>query len=344
MNSSGRKAKLIVLAGMMVFSLPACGKKDNAADEILIDPDYIVQEYETTTTDDGYTIINGFYRIKSKVVDAKDLILYIPYVEDKQAGVSYLEERYLESTTRNWREIEIRNTPDGATFDKQTSSKCEAAYEQACLEAGNIPDGALYNKQTSSDYGAPYVEASIVPDFALAYYNPNDTIPNWYLSDQSEYVFVYSEEKAGDGKSTSDTMVCLDVGAISVAMYEDFYDDIPKMNISVYGVPKTLFKKKFGKTFGPKEFLKYKDTLKKNDYKDCDLLCSKDITATGVYYVDYAELNKKGDYINYIIEYKFSDAGEKVYLKACAAGGYKINNEKVYSEWKKAHAEQMINN
>ena len=315
MNSSGRKAKLIVLAGMMVFSLPACGKKDNTVDETLIDPDYIVQEYETTTTDEGYTIINGFYRIKSNNGD-KDTILYIPYIENKQQGVSYLEELHIKSSTE--RRID--------------------------LEAGNIPDGALYNKQTSSDYGAPYVEASIVPDFALAYYNPNDTIPNWYLSDQSEYVFVYSEEKAGDGKSTSDTMVCLDVGAISVAMYEDFYDDIPKMNISVYGVPKSLFKKKFGKTFGANEFLKYKDTLKKNDYKDCDLLCSKDITATGVYYVDYAELNKKGDYINYIMEYKFSDAGEKVYLKACAAGGYKINNEKVYSEWKKAHAEQMINN
>lgn len=75
-------------------------------DETLIDPDYIVQEYETTTTDEGYTIINGFYRIKSELVNDKDLILYIPYVEDKQAGVSYLEERYLESTTRNWREIE----------------------------------------------------------------------------------------------------------------------------------------------------------------------------------------------------------------------------------------------
>lgn len=121
-------------------------------------------------------------------------------------------------------------------------------------------------------------------------------------------------------------------------------DDIPKMNISVYGVPKSLFKKKFGKTFGANEFLKYKDTLKKNDYKDCDLLCSKDITATGVYYVDYAQLNKKGDYINYIIEYKFSDAGKKVYLKACAAGGYKISDEKLYSEWKKEHAEQLINN
>ncbi len=226
MNRIGKKIAWVSLSGMMIFSLPSCGKKDNTVDETLIDPDYIVQEYETTTTDEGYTIINGFYRIKSELVNDKDLILYIPYVEDKQAGVSYLEERYLESTTRNWREIEIRNTPDGATFDKQTSSKCEAAYEQAC----------------------------IVPDFALAYYNPNDTIPNWYLSDQSEYVFVYSEEKAGDGKSTSDTMVSLDIGAISVAMYEDFYDDIPKMNISVYGVPKTLFKKNLEKHLAQKSF------------------------------------------------------------------------------------------
>ena len=227
MNSSGRKAKLIVLAGMMVFSLPACGKKDNTVDETLIDPDYIVQEYETSTTDEGYTIINGFYRIKSNNGD-KDTILYIPYIENKQQGVSYLEELHIKSSTE--RRID--------------------------LEAGNIPDGALYNKQTSSDYGAPYVEASIVPDFALPYYNSNDTIPNWYLSDSAGYAFTYRVEKTGDVKSTSDTMVSLDIGAISVAMYEDFYDDIPKMNISVYGVPKTLFKKKFGKTFGSKEFLR----------------------------------------------------------------------------------------
>lgn len=315
MNRICKKTVLAVLSGIMILSLSACGKKDNAADETLIDPDYIVQEYETTTTDEGYTIINGFYRIKSNNGD-KDTILYIPYIENKQQGISYLEELHIKSSTKRWID----------------------------LEAGNTPDGALYNKQTSSDCGAPYVEACIVPDFALPYYNSNDTIPNWYLSDRAGYVFTYRVEKAGDVKSTSDTMVCLDVGAISVAMYEDFYDDIPKMTISVYGVPKSLFKKKFGKTFGSKEYFKYLDTLTDNGYKGCDLLCSKDITATGVYYVDYAELNKKGDYINYIMEYKFSDAGEKVYLKACAAGGYKINNEKVYSEWKKAHAEQMINN
>ena len=94
MNCSGKKAILIALAGMMIFYLPACGKKDNAADETLIDPDYIVQEYETTTTDEGYTIINGFYRIKSNDGD-KDTILYIPYIENKQQGVSYLEELHI---------------------------------------------------------------------------------------------------------------------------------------------------------------------------------------------------------------------------------------------------------
>ena len=198
MNRIGKKIAWMSLSGMMIFSLPSCGKKDNAADETLIDPDYIIQEYETTTTDEGYTIINGFYRIKSNNGD-KDTILYIPYIENKQQGVSYLEELHIKSSTE--RRID--------------------------LEAGNIPDGALYNKQTSSAYGAPYVEACIVPDFALPYYNSNDTIPNWYLSDSAGYAFTYRVEKTGDVKSTSDTMVSLDIGAISVAMYEDCYDAIP---------------------------------------------------------------------------------------------------------------------
>ena len=94
MNRIGKKIAWVSLSGMMIFSLPSCGKKDNAADETLIDPDYIIQEYETTTTDEGYTIINGFYRIKSNNGD-KDTILYIPYIENKQQGVSYLEELHI---------------------------------------------------------------------------------------------------------------------------------------------------------------------------------------------------------------------------------------------------------
>ncbi|MFQ8902880.1 MAG: hypothetical protein ACLR7D_14445 [Lachnospira eligens] len=56
--------------------------------------------------------------IKSNNGD-KDTILYIPYIENKQQGVSYLEELHIKSSTE--RRID--------------------------LEAGNIPD-VLYNKQT----------------------------------------------------------------------------------------------------------------------------------------------------------------------------------------------------
>ena len=127
-------------------------------------------------------------------------------------------------------------------------------------------------------------------------------------------------------------------------LYEEVYDEIPTMKVSVYGIPKSLFKDKFGKTFGSKEFLNYKDTLKKNNYKSCDLLCTKDINQTGVYYIDYTQLNKKGDYINYIIDYHFENIGEKVYLLTEKSGGYNITNNELFNQWKTEHAEQLINN
>ena len=37
MNRIGKKIAWMSLSGMMIFSLSACGKKDNAADETLID-------------------------------------------------------------------------------------------------------------------------------------------------------------------------------------------------------------------------------------------------------------------------------------------------------------------
>ncbi len=66
-----------------------CGKKDNAKrrDNLLT---LIILFRETTTTDEGYTIINGFYRIKSNNGD-KDTILYIPYRKISNK-VFYLEE------------------------------------------------------------------------------------------------------------------------------------------------------------------------------------------------------------------------------------------------------------
>ena len=66
MNRIGKKIAWVSLSGMMIFSLPSCGKKDNAADETLIDPDYIIQEYETTTTDTDHGCECAAYQRSSR--------------------------------------------------------------------------------------------------------------------------------------------------------------------------------------------------------------------------------------------------------------------------------------
>ena len=45
-------------------------------------------------------------------------------------------------------------------------------------------------------------------------------------------------------------------------------------------------------------------------------------------------LNKKGDYINYIIDYHFENIGEKVYLLTEKSGGYNITNNELFNQWK----------
>lgn len=307
-----RKKVFLLLSMMLALGAVSCGKKKDTYDETLIDPDYIFQEYETSASDEGDTIINGFYRVESS---SQKVILFIPYIENKQEGVFYLDDHHVkESFTKVYKDNILKNMPMGTSSQQNTGCNL------------------------------PFIEGCTVPDFALKYYNPGKVVPNWNISDRASYAFSYAVENAGDVKSTSQTMITSDVCAISVAMYEEIYNEKPTMKVSVYGVPKSLFKTKFGKTFGSKEFLKYCDTLKKDNYKSCDLLCTKNITETGVYYIDYSELNKKGDYINYIIDYRFEGLGEKVYFLTEIAGEYNVSNNDLFNQWKQEHVQQMINN
>ena len=104
----------------------------------------------------------------------------------------------------------------------------------------NTPTGTAL--QRSSNCNTPFIEACTVPDFARKYYKTGETVPDWNLSDMASYAFVYSAENAGESKSTSKTMITEDVCAFSVAMYEEVYDEIPTMKVSVYGIPKSLLR------------------------------------------------------------------------------------------------------
>ena len=71
------------------------------------------------------------------------------------------------------------------------------------------------------------------------------------------------------------------------------------------------------------------DKLKKDNYKSCELLATKRITETDVYYIDYSEFSKKPRYN---------------WVNTVNVGRYNINDEAKYTSWKKEHAEKFINN
>ena len=86
------------------------------------------------------------------------------------------------------------------------------------------------------------------------------------------------------------------------------------------------------------------DKLKKDNYKSCELLATKRITETDVYYIDYSEFSKKGQYGNYVIKYTFSEKPRYNWVNTVNVGRYNINDEAKYTSWKKEHAEKFINN
>ena len=86
------------------------------------------------------------------------------------------------------------------------------------------------------------------------------------------------------------------------------------------------------------------DKLKEDNYKSCELLATKRITETDVYYIDYSEFSKKGQYGNYVIKYTFSEKPRYNWVNTVKVGCYNINNEAKYTSWKKEYAEQFINN
>lgn len=114
--------------------------------------------------------------------------------------------------------------------------------------------------------------------------------------------------------------------------------------VEIYGVPQALFKEKFGKKFNSNKLYDFLDKLKKDNYKSCELLATKRITETDVYYIDYSEFSKKGQYGNYVIKYTFSEKPRYNWVNTVNVGRYNINDEAKYTSWKKEHAEKFINN
>lgn len=299
----------IVVSVVLIFILCICevgcaGKQP--VDVTIKAPDSIEKDIEVETLEDGVTLYEGYMYVQDSFGDYH----YYPYVENKMDGVMYIDDMGLEG--RDAKEAVCRN------FNKP----------QGC---DTLP---IYGKYQLSTGGCH------PPEFAW---------PEGYLEDpeylkgldallhRAEVVF----NGTGEGEiDTSIKMRDIDVQAISFAMYEDFYENPQTINISIYGVKTSILKEKLGDTCTQGDLNNMVDEIKKKEFKEVDLLASKLMDTTGVYYIDWKALDVNSDYGTYIIGLDFKDdvTGYRVY------GGclYEIKYTAEYNVWKNANKDKFI--
>lgn len=300
----------IFLCFVLAITLSSCGKKNSKEDEMIVDPEYIFKDYETSASEDGSLVVNGYYMVNHEM---PKVTLFFPKIEDKKSGVIYVEDDYLKKQF-NFREVHSFNKPNGTELIYGISN---------------------YN----STYSSGIFSGNIIPKFAEKYYSSD--IPNWIAEDKGFGMFGFSDVEE---KSSNDKLTDADVGAVSVALYEEFYGYSPTVEIKIYGIPNTIIKDKFGKIVGYKKYFEYERELIGKDYKSCTLLSEKRINKTGVYYIDFDDLNKKGNFFSYLISYHIDGLEDEYTFYISSAGGYNITDKSEFEQWKKEHAEQMINN
>lgn len=306
------KKKLIIFALGIILIMPGCFNKDNneGYEENVMD----TPEYSPDTKDSDEAQNN----IPDNVIDGYELIelskgykVYIPYIKESERvqGVSYCLDQF---KYNNIGGIYTYNT----TYNK--------------------PDGTNSVKLKASGFAFEYAAQ---PSFSEIY-NVEDNLNklNYYTDAYRIY---------GEGNRTEieeKNFAKCDIEAISVALYEEFYDNRPSLAVNIYGISTTKWKNEFSadNKFSSEQYWNYTESLKNEGMSSCELMATKKIDKTGVYYIDISELEKKGDYQQFIIEFKFDK--EMEYSFCLNEGGtYSIDNEEKYIKWKADKRNYFIN-
>lgn len=205
-------------------------------------------------------------------------------------------------------------------------------YDYKTYAAINRPTGTSTKNVTANEF---YESFSTQPEFSS---KPIKTNPlsfilegyNLYSPDEKEY-----------------RMTSMDVRAVSIALYEDFYEDIPQLTVKIYGISPGLWKEYVGDastsyTYVNSAYENMLNICEETDYSNCTLLTSSNIDKTGVYYIDFKELSEMGDFVQYIVEFEFSYSTNYTYC-VWGEGTYTVTSETEYQAWKQEHIEQFLN-
>lgn len=310
--------KVLLTAALLgvMFTVSACsGSKDIVSGESskLLDKPEITQA-STKEKESGSSDLGSTSEDRYKKIQYGDLELYLPNIAeaDKKRGVKYVDDAYS-------LEMDISDI-----------------YKKI-----NKPDGMKIKNAGGFGIGMPYREYSEELEKQL-----NEAF-NYTVSEAfNDTVRTENSASSGNDKIQQHTVSPVDVLAISFAIYEDFFDSVPDIKLSIYGIPHEVWNRYLSEDdrYSSNQKLNTWATFKDNNYSECDLLAARQIETTDLYYIDYAEFNKDNRYKQFLMvlemghipcEYSFYITGNMGYVMD--EGG-----ESAYAAWKEANKNKFI--
>jgi hypothetical protein len=298
--------KIFLCLGMISFSflICACNNKDNdIVVEELEKPSGIINESE----EENIETTNGFKNVKFGEFD-----LYVPYIKQSQkiGGVVYLDDD-IEDNQFSYLDFYAKyNKPDGCNI--------------ATLRANSM---SYYHIGTP-----PFQEKQ-------EEYNQTEHVSEAFTTYMDE-----ADKKIDNTKPYNKYYDTYDVQGISFCLYEDFYETYPQITCSIYGINSDVLEKYLGdeNKYSAYDYEEMKNELKQNDYSECDMICNKKIEKSGVYYIDYNEINKKNDYKQFLIKVEFSEYIDNYSYDICGMYKYNIEDFEKFRIWKSYNKDWIL--
>lgn len=311
--------KVLLTAALLgvMFSFSACTRnKDVVSDESskLLDKPEVTQaatkEKESAGTDSDSTSEDRY----KKVQFGEDELFFPNIAEaDRKRGVQYAETAYsLEMNSDIYEKI---NKPAGMKIKNVTGFGIAMPYREYSEELEKQVNEAFNYK---------------------VYGGFSDT--------------VITENSASSGKDNDKieqhTVSPVDVLAISFAIYEDFFDSVPDIKLSIYGIPHEVWNRYLSEDdkYSWNQERNTLNTFKDNNYSECDLLAARQIETTDVYYIDYAEFNKDNRYKQFLMVLEMGHIPCEYSFYITGNMGYEIDEggESAYAAWKEANKDKFI--
>ncbi len=313
--------KVLLTAALLgvMFTVSACSRnKDAVSDESseLLDKPEVTQastkEKDSGSLDSGSTSEDRYKKIQFGEDE-----LFFPNIAEtyRKRGVQYAETAY--SLEMDYDIYEKINKPDGMKIQNVTGFGIAKPSQEYSDEL---------EKQTNEAFN----------------YTVSQAFSDSHIIEEDESASMGKD----DDKIMKHEVSPVDVIAISFAIYEDFFDSIPDIKLSIYGIPHEVWNRYLSEDdrYSSNQKLNTWDTFKDNNYSECDLLAARQIETTDVYYIDYAEFNKNNRYKQFLVvlemghipcEYSFYITGNMGYVMD--EGG-----ASAYAAWKEANKDKFI--